>query len=101
MVHDKERSGDPDLDDKVPMEDHQPQTVRGPDGQDVVLSEVVGPTNPDGSHAALDDTATPDHRPAEGDTATKPTEVQRVESADVQLAAPSGKDKDKGKGTRS
>lgn len=77
MVHDKKRSGDPDYDDKVPLKDQLGETVKGPDGQDVLVTESVGPVNPDGSHANLDEPADErDNRPAEGGVATEPSEVQ-------------------------
>lgn len=80
MVHDKKRSGDPDYDDKVPLTQQLGETVKGPDGRDVLLTESVGPINPDGSHANLDeDPDARDNRPAPGGVAEEPSEVQHYE----------------------
>lgn len=84
MVHDKKRSGDPDYDDKVPMADQVGERVTGPDGQEVTVTEAVGPVTADGRHASLDAPADElDHRPAPGDVATEASTVQVYDGADV------------------
>lgn len=88
MVHDKKRSGDPDFDDKVPIEQQLGETVKGPDGQEVLVTESTGPTNPDGTHADLTGaTDEQDNRPAPGDVATEPSTVQTYDRDDVAGAA--------------
>lgn len=80
MVHDKKRSGDPDFDDKVPMDEQVGEQVTGPDGQPVTITESAGPVNADGTHAVLDaDPDEGDNRPAEGGVAKESSTVQRVE----------------------
>jgi|SRR6187397_1412372 hypothetical protein len=78
MVYDKKRSGDPDYDDKVPADQHAAKVVRAGDGREVIMTESVGPVNPDGTHADIHDPAGDegDHRPAPGDVATEPSTVQ-------------------------
>ena len=78
MVYDKKRSGDPDYDDKVPAEQHAAKVVRAGDGREVYMTEATGPVNPDGTHADIRDPQgdAQDNRPAPGDVATEPSEVQ-------------------------
>ena len=87
MVHDKKRSGDPDYDDKVPMAEQVGETVTGPDGQEVLVTETAGPVNPDGSHADLTGAAAEqDNRPAPGGVATESSTVQQYAPGDADTA---------------
>lgn len=86
MVHAKKRSGDPDYDDKVPLSQQLGETVKGPDGEDVLVTEANGPVLEDGSHANLDEPPR-DNRPAPGQVASEPSEVQTYTREDVQSAA--------------
>jgi len=79
MVHAKKKSGDPDYDDKVPLDEQLHERVTGPNGEEIVLTDTVGPTLPDGSHAALDEEPD-DNRPADGGVAKKSSTVQVAES---------------------
>jgi len=86
MVHEKAKSGDPDFDDKVPLDQHVGgKTVTAGDGREVFVSDTLGPINPDGSHASLDEA------PDEGDNRPKPggqaTEASSVQVADVKPPA--------------
>jgi hypothetical protein len=80
MVHPKKKSGDPDYDDKVPMDEHLPKTVKDADGNDVAITETAGPVNADGSHAALD-AESGDNRPAPGEVATESSTVQEYDAS--------------------
>lgn len=86
MVHDKAKSGDPDYDDKVPMEDQVGKTVTAGDGREVLISESVGPIDRvTGQHVNLDDPAgdAEDNRPAPGDVATEASTVQTYTAEDT------------------
>jgi hypothetical protein len=83
MVHAKAKSGDPDFDDKVPMEDHVGQVVTAGDGTPVLMSESLGPVNAvTGEHVNIDDPKGDegDNRPAPGDVATEQSTVQVAEA---------------------
>lgn len=89
MVYDKKKSGDPDYDDKQPIEAHAGgKLVKGPDGRDVLMSDVLGPVDPyTGEHVSMD--AAPDdldNRPAPGEVATAPSEVQTYTQEDTPTA---------------
>lgn len=87
MVHDKKRSGDPDYDDKVPMSEQVGERVTGPDGQEVIVTETIGPVNLDGSHADLNSPRDDrDNRPAPGGVATESSTVQIYDGQDVKEA---------------
>lgn len=85
MVHEKAKSGDPDLDDKVPAGRHGGKTVTAGDGREVLLTEANGPVNLDGTHANLDDPKgdAADNRPTPGEVATEPSEVQTYDAGDT------------------
>ena len=85
MVYNKERSGDPDYDDKQPIEHHQGGIVSAGDG--VWISKVNGPVDAEGQHVnlAVDETDL-DNRPAPGEVATKPSEVQTYDTSDTPTA---------------
>ncbi len=78
MVYDKAKSGDPDFDDKVPLEAHQGgETVTDADGNTARVTEANGPIKPDGSHASLDEKLEDgDNRPAPGAVATEHSSIQ-------------------------
>lgn len=82
MVHEKQKSGDPDYDDKVPADQHVGRMVIAGDGREVLITEANGPVNLDGSHANLDDPKgeAGDNRPAPGEVATKASEVQTYDT---------------------
>ena len=88
MVYEKAKSGDPDYDDKQPIEAHGGRVVTAGDGQEVLLSKSVGPVNPDGSHADLDDPEgrALDNRPEPGQVATEHSDVQTYSSQDTPAA---------------
>lgn len=86
MVHEKKLSGDPDFDDKVPADAHAGgKVVNAGDGREVLVTESTGPTNPDGSHAAIgkSDAEQGDNRPAPGSVATEVSEAQVFDPADA------------------
>jgi hypothetical protein len=62
MVYAKKKSGDPDFDDKVPLE-QQIGERREVDGETVVIHEAVGPVGSDGSHRDLEPVEDADDRP--------------------------------------
>lgn len=85
MVHEKNKSGDPDYDDKVPAGD-QIKVVRAGDGSIVArLDPALGPVSPTGEHINLIDPKAEelDTRPAPGGVAEVKAEVQTYEPADV------------------
>lgn len=89
MVYDKKKSGDPDYDDKQPIEAHSGgKIVQGPDGRDVLMSDVLGPVDRyTGEH--VDMTADPeagDNRPAPGEVATEASTVQTYTAEDTPAA---------------
>lgn len=91
MVYKKERSGDPDYDDKQPPEFHAggPVVTAG-DGQEVRLSPVTGPVDAEGAHVNLAvDTTDLDNRPSPGNVASAPSEVQDYSAEDTPTAAKS------------
>lgn len=84
MVHDKKRSGDPDYDDKVPLNEQLGETVTGPDGETILITESNGPVGPDGAHRNLDVPADEgDNRPAPGGVAKESSTVQTYTREDV------------------
>lgn len=76
MVYDKNRSGDPDYDDKQPPEFHAGgEVVMAGDG--VRLSPVTGPTDAEGAHVNLSTTTDDlDNRPSPGNVAKSGSLVQ-------------------------
>jgi len=89
MVYDKKRSGDPDYDDKQPIEAHAGgNLVKGPDGRDVLMSEVLGPVDPyTGEHVNMDVSPEDmDNRPAPGEVAKESSEVQTYTQDDTPTA---------------
>jgi hypothetical protein len=88
MVYDKKRSGDPDYDDKQPIEAHAGRIVKSADGRDVLMSDVLGPVDPaTGEHVSLEVTAEDlDNRPAPGEVATQASEVQTYSVEDTPAA---------------
>lgn len=94
MVYEKKRSGDPDYDDKVPADQQAGgKTVTAGDGREVFVSDSLGPVNPDGSHADLDDPKgdAADNRPAPGQVATEPSEVQTYSPEDTPVGGSKAK----------
>lgn len=88
MVYEKAKSGDPDFDDKQPIEQHAGRIVTAPDGRDVIMSESNGPTDPaTGEHVNLDEAPDArDNRPAPGEVATETSEVQTYTAEDTPAA---------------
>lgn len=84
MAYDKEKSGDPDFDDKVPPAEHN-TVVTGGDGQVIGrLTESTGPTTPTGAHLNVEvDQDDLDTRPAPGGVAETKAEVQTYDAEDV------------------
>ena len=89
MVYDKNRSGDPDFDDKQPADQHAAEIVTGADGRDVLLTEANGPIDRvTGAHASLDDKPdAQDNRPAPGEVATETSEVQTYTAEDTAVVS--------------
>lgn len=90
MVYQKAKSGDPDYDDKQPIEQHAGKIVKSADGRDVLMSDVVGPVDPyTGEHVSLDGPTAEDldNRPAPGEVAKAPSEVQTYSADDTPSAA--------------
>jgi hypothetical protein len=85
MVYEKKQSGDPDFDDKVPADMHGGLVVTAGDGRTVLVNPSTGPTDVNGQHVSLDDPKgdEADNRPAPGEVATKPSEVQTYEAKDL------------------
>lgn len=89
MVYEKKRSGDPDYDDKQPIEAHAGgKLTTGPDGREVLMSEVLGPVDPyTGEHVDMTVTAEDmDNRPAPGEVATEASHVQTYNQDDTPTA---------------
>lgn len=89
MVYAKNKSGDPDYDDKQPIQQHAGRLTQGPDGRDVLITEHLGPIDPyTGEHANVDGPSAEDldNRPAPGEVATAPSEVQTYTAADTPAA---------------
>lgn len=90
MVYDKAKSGDPDYDDKQPIEQHGGPVVTAGDGRMVMLSESVGPVDvATGQHVDMDDPegTAGDNRPAPGEVATAHSDVQTYSAEDTPAAA--------------
>jgi hypothetical protein len=87
MVYDKKRSGDPDYDDKQPISQQAGKIVQGPDGRDVLITDVTGPVDRvTGEHVNLD--VRPgdlDNRPAPGEVATEASSVQTYSVEDTPI----------------
>lgn len=81
MAYDKNKSGDPDYDDKQPIEQHAGKVVQSADGREVLLTEAAGPVDrATGQHVDLEaDPAAGDNRPAPGGVAAETSEVQTSE----------------------
>lgn len=97
MVHNKKKSGDPDYDDKVPMGQHAGgELTKDVDGNEVLVTETVGPVTAAGSHAVLSDQGVEDgdNRPAPGGVATEESTVQKYDGSDVKAAAKDASDND-------
>jgi hypothetical protein len=89
VVYDKKRSGDPDYDDKVPMDQHAAKVVTAGDGTPVAMTMSNGPVNAvTGEHVNLDDPRGDelDNRPAPGEVATEPSRVQTYSAEDTPTA---------------
>jgi hypothetical protein len=89
MVHPKKKSGDPDYDDKVPMDQQTGKLVTAGDGRQVLLTDNVGPVDAvTGQHVSLDDPKGDelDNRPEPGGVAEKHSEVQTYTAEDTALA---------------
>lgn len=90
MVYDKAKSGDPDYDDKQPIDMHAgPKVVSAGDGREVYYSESLGYVDASGAHANLDDPdgMEGDNRPAPGEVAKSPSDVQNYRAEDTPAAA--------------
>lgn len=86
MVHPKKKSGDPDYDDKVPLEQHAGGTlVKTDDGREVFISDVNGPVDEFGAHVTLDGPTAEDldNRPEPGGQATEASTVQTYSAEDT------------------
>lgn len=88
MVYDKNKSGDPDFDDKQPISQHGPITVTAGDGREVIMSESLGPVDAAGAHVNMDDPdgMAGDNRPAPGQVATETSDVQNYYPEDTPAA---------------
>lgn len=83
MVYDKNRSGDPDYDDKQPPEFHAGGPVVSA-GDGVIIDPVTGPRNMDGAHASLVTTTDDlDNRPSPGGVAKAGSLVQDYKPEDT------------------
>jgi hypothetical protein len=89
MVYDKARSGDPDFDDKVPMDQHAAKVVTAGDGREVIMSPSLGPVDGTGQHVNLDDPLgeSEDNRPVPGEVATEASTAQTYTAKDVPTAS--------------
>lgn len=88
MVYEKKKSGDPDYDDKVPMDEQAGKLVTAGDGREVMLTDNVGPVDRvTGQHVNLDDPKGEegDNRPAPGGVAEKSSEVQTYSAEDTPI----------------
>lgn len=88
MVHEKKKSGDPDYDDKVPMDDQAGKLVTAGDGREVMITDNVGPVDRvTGQHVNLDDPKGEegDNRPAPGEVAEKASTVQTYTAEDTAI----------------
>lgn len=85
MVHEKKRSGDPDYDDKVPMDRQVREVVTADDGTAAFMSPATGPSDVFGAHVNLDNVKgdETDNRPAPGDVAEEESEVQTYDPPEV------------------
>lgn len=85
MVYDKKRSGDPDLDDKVPADEHAATVVQAGDGTEVRVSDSTGPVDENGAHVNLGGPSAEDldTRPAPGGQAEVKAEVQTYSPEDA------------------
>lgn len=89
MVYDKARSGDPDYDDKQPVEQHAGRLVTAGDGREVLLTEAAGPVDPvTGEHVPMDGPTAEDldNRPAPGEVAKEASSVQTYSAEDTPAA---------------
>lgn len=83
MVHPKKRSGDPDYDDKQPKEFHAGGNVVSA-GDGIFITPQGGVVDENGAHVNLAvDTMDLDNRPAPGEVATEPSEVQDYTEEDT------------------
>jgi len=83
MVYDKNRSGDPDYDDKQPPEFHAGGAVVSA-GDGVIITPATGPVDASGAHVNLAvDEQDLDNRPSPGRVADKPSEVQQYSVEDT------------------
>lgn len=95
MVYDKAKSGDPDYDDKVPMEDQVGKIVTAGSGREVLITEANGPVDRvTGQHVSLQDPQgdAEDNRPAPGDVATESSAVQTYTAEDTAIPKQSVED---------
>lgn len=86
MVYEKKKSGDPDFDDKVPLENHGGKLVTAPDGREVVIHEATGPTDKyTGEHVSLEGPTAEDqdNRPEPGGQAKEASAVQTYKPEDT------------------
>lgn len=90
MVYEKARSGDPDYDDKQPIEQHNGgRLVTAGDGREVLLTDNLGPVDPNTyEHVNLDDPEgrDGDNRPVPGEVATEASSVQTYSAEDTPAA---------------
>lgn len=88
MVYAKNKSGDPDFDDKQPIEQHAGKLVTAPDGREVVITEAHGPVDRvTGEHVNMDEAPDArDNRPAPGEVAKEASEVQTYSAEDTPAA---------------
>lgn len=89
MAHPKEKSGDPDYDDKVPMDAQVGEVLEHPvTGERVVLTEAAGPRDQSGTRVNMDAPKADDNRPKPGDVATEASSVQVASSPTGTVAKP-------------
>lgn len=89
MVYEKAKSGDPDYDDKQPIQQHAGRLVTNKDGREVLITDVLGPVDRyTGEHVTLDGPTAEDldNRPAPGEVATEASSVQTYTVEDTPAA---------------
>lgn len=89
MVYKKKQSGDPDYDDKQPIDHHGGRLVVTGDGREVVIHEATGPVDRyTGQHVSLEGPTGDDldNRPKPGEVAKEPSAVQTFDVKDTPMA---------------
>lgn len=89
MVYEKKQSGDPDYDDKQPIDHHGGRLVKTEDGREVIIHDATGPVDRyTGEHVSLEGPTGDDldNRPKPGEVAKEPSSVQTFTVKDTPLA---------------